>query len=251
MTRSASYLFGRLAGRQFRKAKWMWDSVAGAEDDAIRAQQGLGREMAAAVREQAPAPADAGVQVLLDEVAAALADRVRNPVHRFEVAAAAGDHPTAFALPGGYIFVAPALVELTGRNRDELAFAIGHEMAHVIRGHAIDRIKLEWSQKALSAVSVATPAGRAVAPWLRSVGVQWLEKAYSREQEFEADELGGRLMRAAGFDPLGALRVLEKLGNIDAGTDPAGLGGYLSTHPPIDARIRELRERLALGGSGS
>ena len=247
MTRSASYLFGRLAGRQFRKAKWMWDSVAGAEDDAIRAQQGLGREMAAAVREQAPGPADPAVQGLLDEVAAALADRVRNPVHRFEVTAVAGDHPTAFALPGGYIFVAPALVELTGRERDELAFAIGHEMAHVIRGHAIDRIKLEWSQKAIAAVSVATPAGRTVAPWLRRVGVQWLEKAYSREQEFEADELGGRLMRAAGFDPLGALRVLEKLGDIDAGTDPAGLGAYLSTPPPTDARIHELRERLELG----
>ena len=246
MARSTAYLFGRLAGKQLRKAKWMWDSVAGAEDDAIRAQQGLGREMAVAVREQAPAPADPSVQGLLDEVAAALADRVRNPVHRFEVAAAGGDHPTAFALPGGYIFVAPALVEMTGRNRDELAFAIGHEMAHVIRGHAIDRIKLEWSQKALSAVSVATPAGRAVAPWLRSVGVQWLEKAYSREQEFEADELGGRLMRAAGFDPHGCLRMLERFRRMERESDPLGLAAYMSTHPPVDDRIHHLRERLKL-----
>ena len=247
VARSGAYLFGRLAGRQFRKAKWMWDSVAGAEDDAIRAQQGLGREMAAAVREQAPGPVDASVQALLDELAAALADRVRNPIHRFEVTAVAGERPTAFALPGGYIFVAPALVDLAGRNRDELAFTIGHEMAHVIRGHAIDRIKLEWSQKALSAVSVATPAGRAVAPWLRSVGVQWLEKAYSREQEFEADELGGRLMRAAGFDPHGCVRMLERFRRLEGESDPLGLAGYLSTHPPVDDRIHHLRERLELG----
>ena len=250
MTRSGAYLFGRLAGRQFRKAKWMWDSFAGAEDDAIRAQQGLGREMAAAVREQAPGPTAPAVQGLLDELVAALAARVRNPVHRFEVAAAAGDHPTAFALPGGYIFVAPALVDMTGRNRDELAFVIAHEMAHVIRGHAIDRIKIEWSQKALSAVSMATPAGRTVAPWLRRVGVQWLEKAYSREQEFEADELGGRLMRAAGFDPRGCVRMLERFRRMERESDPLGLAAYLATHPPVDDRIHHLRERLALDAAG-
>ena len=246
MTRSASYLFGRLAGRQVRKAKLIWDSVAGSEDDAIRAQQGLGREMAAAVREQAPGPVDPGVQGLLDELAAALAERVRNPLHRFEVTAAAGNHPTAFALPGGYIFVAPTLVELTGRDRDQLAFVIGHEMAHVIRGHAIDRIKLEWSQKALSAVSVATPAGRTVAPWLRRVGVGWLERAYSREQEFEADELGGRLMRAADFDPQGCVRMLERFRRMEHESDPLGLAAYMSTHPPVDDRIHHLRERLKL-----
>ena len=246
MTRSASYLFGRLAGRQFRKAVWMWDSVAGSEDDAIRAQQGLGREMAAAVREQAPGAVDPTAQRLLDELAETLADRVRNPLYHFEVAAVAGDHPTAFALPGGYIFVAPALVELTGRDRDELAFVIGHEMAHVIRGHAIDRIKIAWSQKALSAVSVATPAGRTVAPWLRRVGVRWLEKAYSREQEFEADELGGRLMRAAGFDPHGCIRMLERFRRMEPESDPLGLASYLSTHPPVDDRIFRLRERLDL-----
>ncbi len=246
MVSSNAYLFGRLAGRQLRKAKWMWDSVAGSEDDAIRAQQGLGREMAAAVREQAPGSVAPGVQELLDAIAATLAARVRNPLHRFEVTAAAGDHPTAYALPGGYIFVAPALVEMTGRDRNELAFAIGHEMAHVIRGHAMDRIKLEWSQRALSAVSVATPAGRTVAPWLRRVGVQWLEKAYSREQEFEADELGGRLMRAAGFDPRGAIRMLERFRRMERESDPLGLAAYLSTHPPVDDRLHHLRERLQL-----
>ncbi|MCY4121844.1 MAG: M48 family metalloprotease [Acidobacteria bacterium] len=248
MAKSTAYLFGRLAGRQFRKAKWMWDSVAGSDDDAIRAQQGLGRDMAAAVREQAPGAVDPAVQRLLDELTATLADRVRNPAHRFEVGAAGGDHPTAFALPGGYIFVAPALVELTGRNRDELAFVIGHEMAHVIRGHVIDRIKLEWSQKALSAVSLATPAGRTVAPWLRRVGVQWLEKAYSREQEFEADELGGRLMRAAGFDPHGCVRMLERFRRLERESDPLGLAAYLSTHPPVDDRKHHLYERLQLRG---
>ena len=248
MTRGTPYRVGQLAGKQFRKAKWVWQSVAGSEDDAIRAEQGVGRDMAAAVREQARGPAPAEIQALLEEITAGLAERVRNPVHQFEVSALGGDQPTAFALPGGFLFVAPALVELAGRDRDELAFVIAHEMAHVIRRHAIDRL---LGQKVITAAALATPATRTLAPWVRQVGLQWLEKAHSREQEFEADELGGRLMRAAGFDPRAAVRVLERLGGIDAGADPAGLGAYLSTHPPVDERIRELRERLALDGGGA
>ena len=59
-------------------------------------------------------------------------------------------------------------------------------------------------------------------------------------------------MRAAGFDPLGALRVLEKLGGIDAGAE-SGRAGRVPLHAPRPStpRIRELRERLALEGSGA
>ena len=80
--------------------------------------------------------------------------------------------------------------------------------------------------------SLATPAARTIAPWIRTVGVQWLEKAYSREQEFEADALGARLMQVSGFDPVGAFRMLDRFRNLDRNTDPLGLGAYLSTHPP-------------------
>ena len=237
------YLLGRLAGKQYRKAKWIWQSAAGSEEDAIRAEHGVGRDMAVVVREQAPGAADPQVQALLDGLGAALAERVRNRAHRFEVVALAGSAPTAFALPGGFIFVASALVELAGRDRDEMAFVVAHEMAHVVRRHAIDRL---LGQKALAAVSLATPAARAVAPWLRTVGFRWLERAYSREQEFEADELGVRLMRASGFDPAGAVRMLTRLGALEPRGDPLGLGAWLATHPPVRDRIRRLRAQLEL-----
>ena len=150
MERSRAYVFGRLAGKQYRKAKWYWQSATGSEEDAIRAEQGVGRDMAAVVREQAGGAGDPRAQALLDDVGAPLADRVRNRAHRFEVTALPGGAPTAFALPGGFIFVAPALMELAAGDRDELAFVVAHEMAHVIRRHAIDRL---LGQKARSAVS--------------------------------------------------------------------------------------------------
>ena len=245
MAKAAPYLVGRLAGKQFLKAKWMWQSVTGNENEAIQAEQAVGRDMAKVVEEQSQGSGYREFQILLDNITKPLAERVKNRNHRFEIKVLLSDNPTAFALPGGFIFIAPSLVELAEKNSDELAFVIGHEMAHVIRRHAIDRI---LSQKALSMASLATPAGRAVAPWLRSVGMQWLEKAYSREQEFEADVLGSRLAQVAGFDPRGALRMLERFRSLDGSSDPLGLSAYLSTHPPIDDRQQHIRKQLRLDG---
>ena len=245
MAKAAPYLVGRLAGKQFLKAKWMWQSVTGNENEAIQAEQAVGRDMAKVVEEQSQGSGSPEFQILLDNIAKPLAERVKNRNHRFEIKVLLSDNPTAFALPGGFIFIAPGLVELAEKNSDELAFVIGHEMAHVIRRHAIDRI---LSQKALSMASLATPAGRAVAPWLRSVGMQWLEKAYSREQEYEADVLGSRLAQVAGFDPQGALRMLERFRSLEGSSDPLGLSAYVSTHPPINDRQQHIREQLRLDG---
>ena len=245
MAKAAPYLVGRLAGKQFLKAKWMWQSVTGNENEAIQAEQAVGRDMAKVVEEQSQGSGSPEFLILLDNIAKPLAERVKNRNHRFEIKVLLSDNPTAFALPGGFIFIAPGLVELAEKNSDELAFVIGHEMAHVIRRHAIDRI---LSQKALSMASLATPAGRAVAPWLRSVGMQWLEKAYSREQEYEADVLGSRLAQVAGFDPRGALRMLERFRSLEGSSDPLGLSAYVSTHPPINDRQQHIREQLRLDG---
>ena len=238
---SGFYRFGRMAGGKFRKAKWMWESAAGSEADAIRAEYGVGRDMAAVIRERAHT--DPEVQAFLGRIGQQLAQSVRNKLHRFQVTAVVEEHPTAFALPGGFIFVARSLVELCHNDRDEMAFVVAHEMAHVIRRHAINRL---LRQTALSAAALAAPGRGSLAPWIRKVGLEWLERAYSQKHEFEADALGALLMRAAGFDPAGALRLLQRLGGLDQTADHLGLGPYLSTHPAVEDRILHLRHRLAI-----
>jgi predicted Zn-dependent protease len=238
MPRNAFYELGRITGVQFRKAKWMWQSVAGNEADAIQAEYRVGRDMAAVVLEETPRDQDHTTQALLDEVGAKLTPVVRNRLHRFQMTAVAADQPTAFALPGGFIFVARSLVHLCDRDRHEVAFVLAHEMAHVIRRHAIDRL---LQQKVVSAVALAAPVRGAVASWIRQVGIQGLARAYSRDQEFEADELGRLLTRAAGFEPAGAIRLLGRLEALQVAPGPPGFGSYLSTHPPIEERVRRLR----------
>ena len=237
------YRLGRMVGGTVRKAKWMWESLAGSEADAIRAEYEVGRDMAAVIREQIPCDADLEVQAFLDGIGQRLARSVRNELRRFRVTAVVEDHPTAFALPGGFIFVARSLVELCDKDRDETAFVLAHEMAHVIRRHAINRL---LRQTALSAASLASPGRGWLAPWIRKVGLQWLESAHSREHEFEAEALGGLLMRAAGFDPTGAIRLLERLRGLDQTSDRSGLGVYFHTHPAVEDRILNLRRRLTI-----
>ena len=244
MGESTFYRVGQKAGVTFRRAKWLWASVAGSEEDAIKAEYGVGRDMAAIVREQVPDALNEDAQALLTDLQRLLASGVRNRLHRFHVKIVGDDQPTAFALPGGFIFVAEPLAELCGYDRDELAFVLGHEMAHVIRRHAIDRLV---SQKVLSAASLASPGRGVLAPWVRRVGLQWLERAYSQEQEFEADELGVLLMRAAGFDLSGSVRVLDRFLRLAPSANRSGLGAYLSTHPPVRDRILRLEQRFEIG----
>jgi predicted Zn-dependent protease len=241
MAEAGFYRFGRMVGRKLRKAAWMWESLAGSEADSIRAEYSVGRDMAAVIRAQMPCETDVEVQAFLDGIGQQLAQSVRNKLHRFRVSAVEEDHPTAFALPGGFIFVARSLVALCNRDRDETAFVLAHEMAHVVRRHAIDRLLRET---AVSAASLASPARGWLAPWIRKAGLQWLESAHSQEQEFEADALGALLMRAAGFDPTGAIRLLERLHRLDQTSDHSGLGAYFSTHPAVTDRILKLRRRL-------
>ena len=50
------------------------------------------------------------------------------------------DSVNAFAAPGGFVFVSLAALKLA-HSEDELAFVLAHEVAHVVRGHALGTIK--------------------------------------------------------------------------------------------------------------
>jgi len=54
----------------------------------------------------------------------------------------------------------------------------------------------------------------------------------------EGDGEGARLGAAAGFDPRGGARALERLARGASGN--AGLAEYFSSHPPLAERVRRL-----------
>jgi predicted Zn-dependent protease len=248
MTDSAFYRLGRHFGPKVRKARWMWESMTGTEADAIRLERHVGRDLANEARSQLAMDPDPRSRELLTRVGERLSCCVANRLRSFHFDAFQSGPPNAFALPGGFIFVGRSLMELCGWDEDEIAFILGHEMAHIIRGHVMERIV---ANSALSALSRTSVLRGAMGGWLRTVGVRVLETAYSRDQESEADRLGVRLLTAAEFQPRGSLRLLDRLAKLKQADEPLDLGEYFSTHPPCGMRINHIRRYLETQSDGT
>jgi len=235
------YKLGRKVGPKVRKARWMWQSIAGSEADAIKVEQQVGQDLAHEIRQQLGRAEDPQIGKILNETGCRLVSCTTNKSRTFKFDTVEGNEPNAFALPGGFIFVTQSLVELCQRDKDEIAFILSHEMAHVIRGHAMNRIV---SNSAIAAASRAAPIRGILSGWLRKVGVQFFESAYAQDMESEADKLGVRLASAAGYEPDACVRLFSRLAKLSHNADQSNLGIYFSSHPPFKTRIHNIKHLL-------
>lgn len=217
-----------------RKTRWAWRLLAGSEEESRQAEA----EMGAAMASEMPVweGATAGDRRQLGDISERLRARLRSPALVFQVQVVNTGGVAAFSLPGGYLFLDIALLELCGRDPDELAFVIGHEMAHVIRRHALDR----WVAGAGMKVMATLISRGALGAWWRENGSRLLRNAYDHQQEYEADTFGLRLARAAGFDPAGAVRLLGRLQGLRQ--TPGLLGEHYAAHPPEAARLGRMQQ---------
>jgi len=235
------YKLGRKVGPKVRKAKWLWQSMTGTEADAIKAENEVGRDLAHEVRLRLKPDPDPQIDELLAELGRGLTRCVANRFRTFSFETVQGPEPNAFALPGGFIFVTRPIIDLCRADPNELAFILAHEMAHVIRGHAMNRIV---SNSALSTAARVTPTRGVLAAWLKKVGLQFVESAYSRDLESQADRLGLRLMHAAGYDPKAAVALFHRLAELSRPPKRFNLGPYFSSHPAYEARIQNINDYL-------
>jgi len=226
---------GRAAVPAIRKTKWIYDGLAGDEDEALRAETGLGSALAAELRAASQPVNDPDITALVGGLCQRLQGSVRDQRRVFHSEVIRGNSPNAMALPGGFVFISHSLVDLCERCPDELAFVMAHEMAHIIRRHAWDRMV---NQTMLRAAAVVTARAGVLGGWLRQSGLGLLQSAHSRSCELEADELGLRLAVAAGFAPNGAIALLRRIERL--GNDPGILGQYFASHPPAAERIARL-----------
>jgi predicted Zn-dependent protease len=233
------YRLGRKAGAQWAKTRWILKSVTSDDEESYEAEYELGCLMAREFLNQSVQEEDPAILAIPRELAAQLRERVKEPWWRFSVTVILNPEPNAFALPGGFLYVSRSLLELCDFEPSALGFIIGHEMGHVVKRHAITRLASSSAAGALTRkVLNRTPITRVLAPFVQNL----IEKGYSREQELAADGYGARLIRAAGLDPEGGIRLLQRLGELNP--EEHRLVQYLSSHPPCSARIEALRELL-------
>jgi len=233
LPRMGDWLGGQ-SRKPLRQAKWMWSSFTGTEDESIRAERDYGQECARAFAKQFSNSGSRTDQEFVANIGARLADAVKDPRRKFHFTVVGSTLANAFALPGGFIFITGSLLDLCEHDRNEIAFFLGHEIGHVLRGHAKDHLT---ANVFLNAVTARLPAAGQM---LRQV----ISKGYSRTLELEADQEAARLAAAAGFDARASILALNRLAQVSP--DASGLAEYLSSHPPISERVRELGKYLRL-----
>lgn len=234
------YNLGKMIGPKVRQGKWVLKSLTGSEAEILEAERAVGKDMAAELAAQGQIDPNPALAKLLNNINDQLARRLRKQLS-FATRALQTHEVNAYALPGGFVFVAQPLIVLCEQQQDELAFIVSHEMAHVIRGHAMDRIMNQ------AVLSVATRTGARV-PLPRhkiaQLGLRLLKDAYSQDQELEADDFAVRLTRSAGFDPSASLRVLQRLEQHSGKAEQPEWASYFSSHPPFDLRMSKIKSKL-------
>ena len=216
----------------------MWEAMAGSDEDALRAEVSLGSEMARDLRATLDACSGDQRSSELNEICQRLAGLLRDKRRTFSCELFRDDYPQAIALPGGSIFISKSLVQFCQDSEDELAFLIGHEMAHVVRKDVVNKMV---SDAAFKLASAAASRVGALGNVVRTQGVSWLRSAYSRDCELEADELGYRLARRAGYRPSAAFEFLNRL-ELLCQNKEADSGAYFASHPAAKQRKAHLEK---------
>ena len=153
----------------------------------------------------------------------------------------------AFNVPGGLVYVHTGLLEEVG-DEDELAAVMGHELGHGVARHGAERMSQQYELGLLAQVVLGEEPGL-VQEMVAQIAAAGALARFSREQEFEADELGVAYTHAAGYDPAGMVRFFERLLELQE-REPGSVERFFATHPDLDDRIEEVRRQIAELGAG-
>jgi predicted Zn-dependent protease len=151
------------------------------------------------------------LQNYIDSVGQRIARISHKPHWEYHFTAVEHKMVNAVALPGGYIFVTKGMLEKLNTEA-QLAALLGHEIAHVV---ARDTSAVMSRQMGLSLVlSGLGAAGADIPPEAgRAIGIAWqlIGLKYSREQEQAADKGGMDYTVRAGYNPNGAVELMQML----------------------------------------
>lgn len=164
------------------------------------------------------------------------------------------DVPNAFAVPGCYIYITRGLLALMN-SEDELASVLGHEVGHVVADHSARRQNTA-TLATVGAILAGVLTGSGDIAQLAGQAGQLYTLSYSRDQEFEADDLGIRYLGATGYNAFAAADLLQSLGMNDAlsarvnNRDAASATpAWARTHPLSADRVARANQRAAAAGA--
>jgi predicted Zn-dependent protease len=151
----------------------------------------------------------------------------------------------AWCMPGGKIAVYTGILDVT-KNKNGLAAVMGHEIAHAVAKHSVERASRSvllntgsqlidiFTGGKLSQVNRVT--GMNTVGLLSQIGIM---NPFTRKQETEADYLGMIFSSLSGYDIRETKELWKRMKKVNKGKEPPQ---FMSTHPSSTNRIKNLKE---------
>ena len=148
------------------------------------------------------------------------------------------DTLNAWCMPGGKIAFYNGILDIT-ENEDGMASVMGHEIAHAVAKHSLERasqsLALKVGTTILDIALEGALSSSSADDYIVNLG---LTLPFNRLQESEADYLGLSFMTMAKYDNHEAYRVWERMQKAYEGKSPPE---FLSTHPSPKNRIEKIK----------
>lgn len=148
----------------------------------------------------------------------------------------------AWCMPGGKMLIYSALMKPFAGDDAAIAFALAHEISHAVLEHGRAKQDRElYKNGVLWLLTRSFRVGSAGTSSLSTGETLARSLPMSRRAELDADTLGLELMSRAGYDPSGAIRMLEYLAREN---DSKEKSDFLATHPLHGRRIAHLQQLM-------
>ena len=151
----------------------------------------------------------------------------------------------AWCMPGGKIAVYSGILDVT-KNKNGLAAVMGHEIAHAVAKHSVERASrgavLNVSTQVIDILSGGKLSSVNKTTGMNTVGLLsqlGLMNPFSRKQESEADFLGMIFASLSGYDIRETPKIWERMKELNKGKAPPE---FMSTHPSAENRIKKINE---------
>jgi len=150
--------------------------------------------------------------------------------------------PNAYTLPGGHLIVSREMLQQAGCEA-AIVCVLGHELAHLDRGHLLRRMK-QW--KLAQSQFTRRPADFSPNKIFDNLSLmqQLFRQPFHPEQELESDSDGITWAFRAGYDPRALAQVFEAMQAAGL-TAPEFFPAFLRTHPLTADRHENLRATYA------
>ncbi len=154
----------------------------------------------------------------------------------------------AWVMPGGKVAVFSGLLKIT-KNTDALSIVMGHEIAHAVAKHSLERMSHAMTLN-LGTTVADIFLGGAINRTRNTVGQNTgldifklgVMNPFGRKQETEADYLGLIFSSLSGYDIRESVKLWQRMSEKNKGKEPPV---FLSTHPSSKKRIENLENWIS------